>query len=127
MALWSIARGLALTALSLLVFYLAPGRPEFRRSLAVLMLVCGNIGLLMAEVGGLNQVFKRAVANRRTWFATALLLSLTLAMAYLPVIREFFSLVRPEAYLFVLVLTLAFALGSISSHKELRVSISKRI
>ena len=93
---WSSLRGILLTGLSLATFFFTPGTPDLRRSLAVLILVTGNIGLLIAETGGISQALLSFSAFRRTWMASLLLLFLAFALAYIPAISTLFCKISSE-------------------------------
>jgi len=113
--LWSAFRGVSLTAISLAVFYFAPGSSEMRRSLSVISLVTGNIGLLLSETGGILSALGNAWLFSRSWVASLVLLGLASALGYIPRVATLFSLVQPGFYEFAVVSTVGIFLGFLSS------------
>lgn len=113
MVVWSSLRGILLTCISLIVFYFSDASPELRRSLAVLVLVTGNIGLLAAETGGIVSAILALSTHRRTWFASCFLLGLALALAFIPGLTTSFSLIQPTFYEFAMILILGIFPGFI--------------
>lgn len=106
---WSSVRGLLLTALTVLSFYLVPGPDLERRGAAVLMFVAGNAGLLSGETGGLLGILNRTAV--RSLYAVLILICLTALLAFANPIAAFFSIGRPSLEVFVQVLVLGLGIG----------------
>ena len=116
---YAILRGVFLTGLCLLVFFFAPGSPELRRTLSVLLLVTGNTGLLIAEKGGLIKILLALTTFKRTWFSVALLLLLALTLAYIPFMTSLFQLAQPSLIDFSMIVILGFTAGFIVPYRRL--------
>lgn len=115
MIVWSVMRGSLLTALSLCLFYFNKGSEETNRSLAVLVLVTGNIGLLAAEAGGMILAISNFRTRQRTWLAGLLLFALAAALAFIPGLTSLFSLLKPSAFDFTMISLLGVLIGFFSS------------
>jgi Ca2+-transporting ATPase len=113
--LGSALRGLFLTTVSLVVFYYVPGSPELRRSLSVLILVTGNVGLLLAETGGIVLAINNPKIFRRSWIASLVLLGLAITLGYVPGVTALFSLVQPRFSEFFIISVAGTFLGFFSS------------
>lgn len=92
--IWSSGRGLALTLCSVFLFFFFPGDYASRSSAAVLALVAGNIGLLVAEAGG----FLVVAGNRsmRVFVASLLLLLVVLVLSYAEPVARVFLIESPS-------------------------------
>ncbi len=111
---WSAFRGIVLTSVALGVFYYFPGSSEIRRSLSVLVLVTGNIGLLLAETGGILMALRNPKVFRRSWIASLLLFGLASALGFLPRLTSLFSLIQPSFYDFAVISVAGVFLGFLS-------------
>jgi Ca2+-transporting ATPase len=113
--LGSAMRGVFLTSISLAVFYFIPGSAEVRRSLSVLVLVTGNIGLLLAEMGGILLALRKPMGFRRSWIASLVLLGLAGALGYIPRVTALFSLDQPRLYNFSIIVGIGVSIGFMSA------------
>ncbi len=111
----SSVRGAVLTGFSLAAFYFAPGTPEMRRSLSVLLLVTGNIGLLLAETGGVVLAVRKASAFRRSWIASLVLFALAFTLGYIPQVARLFSLIQPAPQYFLAIVGIGIMIGFLST------------
>lgn len=108
--LWSIFRGLLLFTLCLGLYFSLPGDDEaFRRSFVVFVFVSGNIGLLMAEAGGIVHLFSKAAV--RPWLAAFLLVLLVLALSYVNPVANLFQMQPMSSSQLTMVLGLGTSLG----------------
>jgi Ca2+-transporting ATPase len=112
--IWSSIRGILLTLLSIVVFHFGPGPVELRRSLAVLMLVTGNIGLLLSETGGPILAVINFRKFRNSWWATLILMLLALTLAYIPKVTTIFSLQAPSLLEFIIISGVGLILGQMT-------------
>lgn len=108
---WSTLRGSVLMMLSLAVFYLGNNSIEQSRSLAVLMMVLGNTGLLLSEAGGLVKALINFREFRNSWYATFILVTLGLGLAYIPGLTSVLSLQMPNTLEFIIIIFLSLSLG----------------
>ncbi|PWU19694.1 MAG: hypothetical protein C5B49_05350 [Bdellovibrio sp.] len=112
--LWgSVTRGVMLTALAVLTFYGAEGDPLHKRSLAVLALVIGNVGLLLGEKGGARKLGE-ALRSTRVLSSIGLLTLLTVTLAFSSPVARLFSMESPSLAEFVVVFFLGLAIGFIN-------------
>lgn len=109
--LWSVFRGLALFGLCMGLYFTLPGEEAFRRSFVVLQFVSGNIGLLLAEVGG---PFRLIGGNAiRPWLAALLLAILVMALSYVDPLANLFQIQSLTLAELAIVLGFGAALGFI--------------
>ena len=118
-AAWSIVRGLLLTGFALGVFYLSVGSEASRRSLTLLVLIAGNIGLLFAEVGGVAKAGRHPITYRRTWVAALALISLSVSLTFIDALSKIFVLHEPEFYQLLLAVGLGASLGLVTNYRSL--------
>ena len=111
--LWSALRGITLTALSLFFFCQFGGTEREASSLAVLLLIVGNIGLLLGERGGLVAVLRRE-HTFRTSLACIILAVLATLLAFQPHMARIFSIHRPSLPQFLAVLATGILLSLIA-------------
>ncbi len=114
-ALWSALRGGILTGACLLIYFHFSAQPALGSSLAVLALVSGNIGLLIAESGGLFNIVLRPLSFRRIWFAVFILTVLAFSLAFVPGLSQLFSITQPHWLELVLIFIFSFLLGAIKN------------
>lgn len=115
--LWSTARGVLLTIFSVSAFFLSEGSLEERRSLSVLLLVLGNIGLLLGEKGGFVSAFFTG-QPLRPFIAASLLLCLSFALVFVPMISDLFLLINPTPIQFTGIILIGILIGAIHPSKE---------
>jgi Ca2+-transporting ATPase len=107
---WSSARGLLLTAFALLIAVLGPGPSQENASLGAIALVVGNIGLLLAEKGGIISALSDGL-SKRTLVAVGVLLALSVALAFVPAMSHIFSIYHMDGKSFGVVILVGILLG----------------
>ncbi|MCB9073159.1 MAG: cation-transporting P-type ATPase [Bdellovibrionaceae bacterium] len=113
---WSATRGILLTLLSVLVFYYADEKKLERSSLAVLMIITGNIGLLLGEKGG---IFKCATkCSWSTVVASLLLLLIAAMLSYVPIFSRIFMISPPQFSMLMVLSLIGFLLGAVGPIKK---------
>lgn len=115
-AIFSSLRGIGLTFLTIFAFYLAPGTPLERSSVALLTLVAGNAGLLLGEKGGLIRAI--SIKSVRALMAACCLLSLAALLAFVPFLAHIFAIASPAVSIFALLCAIGIGAGALSVAHE---------
>ncbi len=115
---WSIFRGAIICAISVILFYKTENNtPTF----IVLFLALSNLGLILGEKGGFFFLFSSA-KKRKLFLSFSLLTMLSIFLAFVPFLRELFSLSAISAKEFLLLLALALSVAIFAQRKELSPS-----
>lgn len=109
--IWSVVRGGLLTVCT--IGFAILGKAETELGVGVLTLVAGNIGLMIAEKGGLSAL--RTHRSLRTYIAVVVLLLLSLGLAFVPTLSMVFSIVAPPIPVFIGIILFSIFLGSIGN------------
>ncbi|MBS1963578.1 MAG: cation-transporting P-type ATPase [Bdellovibrionales bacterium] len=112
----SSIRGTLLGAVCLAAYFGLGGTEEYRGSIATLLLVLGNTGILIAEAGGILRIVE--TRSRRPVFTSLLLVLLGSLLVYVPVFSKIFSISRFNLGTFSLLAGIGFGLGLIVLPRE---------